>query len=359
MGLGFFMLAGCASAPVQETRRYFWPQLPERPRIEWLKSYRSSEDFPKSGMKGLVTDILGEENVVTIDRALDIVVNSRNQVYIADPGQQNVVIFDLAAYKVSQLARRDTKEENLEQPCSLALDEQENLYVSDMATKKIYHFDLVNKKTVSFSVVPNLESVGGMVVDKKNKRLVIVDTKGHKVAFFSLQGKFLSSFGAKGNEDGQFLYPYPVRINSRNEILVGDTMNARVQIFDENGKYLRKFGERGDAPQDFQVMKGIAVDGEDNIYITDGKGHKVVIYSREGDFLMTFGGLFSSILSGKEAMGGFVLPQGIIIDQTNKLYIVDQMNHRFQVFQYISDDFLQKNPIKGYNPNATPKLKDK
>jgi sugar lactone lactonase YvrE len=129
-------------------------------------------------------------------------------------------------------------------------------------------------------------------------------------------------------------------------------MNARIQIFDANGKFLRQFGSRGDGPQDFQVLKGLALDSEDNIFITDGKGHKVVIYSTDGDFLLTFGGLFSTVVTGKDSMGGFVMPQGIFIDKSDQIYVVDQMNHRFQVFQYISDDFLKNNPIKGYIPTV-------
>ena len=35
------LAAGCATTQVQEQRRFFWPPLPERPRIEWLKAYYS------------------------------------------------------------------------------------------------------------------------------------------------------------------------------------------------------------------------------------------------------------------------------------------------------------------------------
>lgn len=139
-----------------------------------------------------------------------------------------------------------------------------------------------------------------------------------------------------------------VAINHKGEIIVGDAMNARVQIFDQDGKFLRKFGRRGDGPADFQIMKGVAVDSEDHIYVTEGKGHKLIIFGTNGEYLLTVGGLYSAITTGKQAPGGFVIPQGVFIDDKDVIYVVDQLNRRFQVFQYISDDFLKRNPIPGW-----------
>lgn len=349
-------LGGCATSQPQEARRYFWPQLPERPRIEWLKNYSNQNDLPKTGMKQLVTDVLGEEELISFERPLDIVANSRKQVLIADPGKNNVVVYDFAKNIVHLLAKNDNPDDSLQQPVSLALADNDDIFVGDQGSKKITLFDAEGKKKFSIDLEPNLASVGGMAVDKKGKKLFVADTRGHKIGVYDLKGKFLSSFGSRGDADGLFNYPNPLRINHKNELLVGDTMNARIQVFDTNGKFLRTFGSRGDGPQDLQVLKGIAVDSEDNIYVTDGKAHKVVIYNSAGDFLLTFGGLYSSAGTGKESMGGFVLPQGIFIDPTNKIYIVDQINHRFQSFQYISDEHLKLNPIAGYPP--VPKAKE-
>ena len=351
------LLAGCATSQPKETRRYFWPQLPERPRIEWLHNYASEADFPKSGFKQMMTDVMGEEATITLERALDISVNSKNQVFIADPGLNNVVIFDFVANNIRLLSRDEKAEDKLQQPVAVALGENGLVYVGDNGKKQIVVYDVNGKKQRSFAVQPKLESVGGMAVNPESNRLYVADTRGHKIGVFDLQGNYITSFGKRGEQDGEFLYPFPLRFNRRNELIVGDTMNARIQIFDANGKFLRKFGNRGDGPQDFQVLKGVAVDSDDNIYVTDGKAHKVSIFSNNGDYLLTFGGMFSTLVAGKDAMGGFVMPQGIFIDANDRIYVVDQMNHRFQVFQYLSDRFIQANPIKGYDPNAKPTAK--
>ena len=178
--------------------------------------------------------------------------------------------------------------------------------------------------------------------------MICVDVRGHKVVALSMTGELLLTIGTRGDEDGQFNFPGPVTINKKKEIIVGDAMNARIQVFDKNGKFLRKFGRRGDSAAEFQLLKGVAVDSDDNIYVTDGKGHKIGIFSSQGEFLMAFGGRASVLESGRDQAAGFVIPQGIAIDRSDKLFVVDQMNYRFQVFQYISDAFLEKNPIPGY-----------
>ena len=38
----------------------------------------------------------------------------------------------------------------------------------------------------------------------------------------------------------------------------------------------------------------------------------------------------------------FLFPLGIDIDSTDKIYVVDQMNTRVQVFQYFSEEYLRR-----------------
>ena len=44
---------------------------------------------------------------------------------------------------------------------------------------------------------------------------------------FTLEGEFLLKFGEKGSANGQFMYPWDVACNSKNQILVSDTRNHR------------------------------------------------------------------------------------------------------------------------------------
>ena len=87
----------------------------------------------------------------------------------------------------------------------------------------------------------------------------------------------------------------------------------------------------------------MAVDSEDNIYVVDGRSHRVLIFNSNGELLLVFGNYYAVSSSRKLAPGGFAIPVGIDIDENNKVFVVDQLNNRVQVFQYLP----QINPFIG------------
>ncbi|AJE04205.1 6-bladed beta-propeller [Geobacter pickeringii] len=342
------LFAGCATQEAGQQRRYFWPPLPERPRIEWIKAYSSQLDFPKEGFGSILTAIAGDEEPLRFSKPLDIRSNGQGQVYVVDVGYNVVFVYDLLKKQVRIMGGEESGQ--LSKPVSLAIDGDGNIYVSEVEKGLVLVFDKDEKPLRAMKLSDTVQKIGGLAIDREQKRLLVTDARGHKVDVFSLDGKHLFSFGSRGEKQGEFNFPIAVTVNHKGEIIVVDAMNARVQIFDGEGKFLRAFGNRGDGPADFQLLKGVAVDSDDNIYVTEGKGHKMVVFSRQGDYLITIGGLYSILQTGKQAPGGFVIPQGIDIDASDRIYVVDQLNQRFQVLQYLSDRYLKENPISGFNP---------
>ncbi|RNC72760.1 MAG: 6-bladed beta-propeller [Desulfuromonadales bacterium] len=342
------IVGGCAGPQkmVHEQRRFFWPPLPERPRIEWVKSYYSQLDFPKTGMRQFMAGIAGDEEPISFMKPLDIKSNGKGKIYVSDAGVQGVFVYDLAKSDVHMLGKENSSG-LFKQVIGVAVDSADNVYVSDAEKNLVLAFTADEKPLRTIELGPHVLKGGGLTIDNQRSRLYVADTKGHRIVAFGLDGKHLFSFGQRGDADASFNYPIDVDVNSKGDIIVADSMNARVQIFDSEGKFLRKFGRRGDGLGDFQIIKAVAVDSDDNIYVTDGKGHKVEIFSAGGDYLLSVGGLYSVHATGKEAPGGFLIPQGIDIDNNDAIYVVDQLNRRFQVFQYLSDRFLKANPIPG------------
>lgn len=341
------LLAGCAAQQPTQARRFFWPQLPERPRIEWLSTYASENDFPKEGFAAFMRDVVGDADVLTLRHPLDVRSNGDGLVYVTDTGQASIFVFDLKNKKVRQFAE-SSNYVSFEEPTTLAFDASGNIYVNDVKKKSILVFSRDEKPLRVIPTAGKVTVAGGFAVDDRNKRLLIADSRAHRVVALSMDGNFLFSFGKRGTEDGEFNYPIPVAINHKGEIVVGDVMNGRVQIFDSEGKFLRKFGTLGDGPGEFQIMKFLTVDSEDNIYATDGRGHNIVIYSSAGEYLLTVGGVYAMSSGNKLAPGGFLMPQGIHVDKNDQIFVVDQLNSRIQIFQYISDAFIHSKPIEGY-----------
>lgn len=340
------VMSGCAVQPKVRSERFFWPRLPERPRIEWVDAYASQLDFPQTGFHKFMEKIIGGDSPVSFASPLDIRSDGLGKVYVSDPGVPAVFVYDFNSLEISVLGQ-ESSVPILAKPLGLAVDGDANVYVSDRAIGGVVVFDRKGTPLRTFITKGQIGRITAMAVDRVRKRLLVTDTKGHKIGVFTLKGQFLFSFGAPGGGDGEFNFPVAVTVNSKGDILVADAMNARVQIFDPEGRFLRKFGQRGDGPGNFQLIKGVATDSDDNIYVTEGKGNMLMIFSPAGELLLNIGGFYDVSTSGKLAPGGFVFPQGIDIDQNDMIYVVDQMNARFQVFQYISDRFLKTHPIEG------------
>lgn len=346
-----FVCAGCVSAP-QVKQRFFWPPPPDTPRIEWLGAYQGQSDLKTSGLIGAV---IGEEETVSLSRPTFITADSSGKIYVSDFMLKSVIVFDMPARSVHPLGSNGT----FEQPTGVAVDGQDNLYVGDMKTKKILVFDRNEKPLNVIDLSGNLQSIGSIAIDKSRNRLLVPDVKGNKVLVYDLTSRaVLFIFGAngvveKGVETDSFNFPTAVTVDGAGNILVCDSMNARIVRFTPEGKFISQFGRRGDGVGDFNMIKAVAVDSEGHIYVTDSKSNRISIYNEEGQVLLVFGGAYSLKGPGSEVKpGGFLLPNGIYIDSNDRIYIVDQYNSRFQLFQYVTEKYLRENPITEQMPAA-------
>lgn len=333
------LISGCATEVATSSRRYVWPRPPDQPKIEWIKSYYSQHDFPKSGFDNFMEGLFGQAKPIIFEKPIDIKSNGKGVVYVTDIVKGAIHVFDLVNHTVTAWQKGDDPDKTMAViPFFLSIDSLNNIYVVGSGRKVVYVLDPVGNviRTIDFSA--KVTAAAGIAIEESLKRIYIVDNTGGKVEVFDLSGKHLFSFGKPGDGNGEFNRPTPIIINRKKEVVIGDVMNARVQVFDLEGKFLRKFGQRGDGAGDFQVIKGVASDSDNNVYVTDGKANQVKIFNDKGDLLMAFGRAHSVPVTLKESPGGFLLPQGIYIDATDTIYIADQANMRFQVFKYLKGE---------------------
>lgn len=328
-----FVSSGCVSLP--ERTRYFWPPLPDVPRIEYMGTYQTKADFPElTKWEVFVNRFLGtadERRIFT--KPWGIASNGEGKVYITDAPRMAIIIFDMNERSVSII-------EEVENPFGIAVDKEGYLYVSSRKYHSIMVFDGDGKAIRSFGE-NNLTGPAGLGIDRERGLLYCVDIQDHDVKVFTLDGAFLYTIGKRGNGDGEFNFPTDVDVGSDGQIVVADSMNARIEVFDREGKFVRAFGERGIGTSGFQIIKGVAVDSEDHIYVTDTMASHFKIFSMEGDLLLVVGGPSSA-----HVPGGFNLPMDIDIDKNDGIYIIDQLNVSFQVYQYLNQRYLEANPVR-------------
>ena len=320
--------------------RYFWPPPPNFPKIEWLKAYTSQLDIDKSAVQRFIAAILGEDQAVSLMKPVDVKsVPELNRFYVSDLGRSAVLVFDLDKHELRKLETPD-RVPPISHPLSLVVDQDNNLFVLDRRAVSVFVFNSSEKyqRLINLRAVSVVSPVT-MAIDRKKGRLYVADAATHAVVVLGLDGSFVSRIGSGGDADGQFNLPISIAINSKGNLIIADAFGANIQIFDSEGRFIRKFGRRGDSAGDFQLIKSVAVDSEDNIYVVDGRMHNISIFNQQGELLLVMGAYYAVSGSGKVAPGGFSVPVGLDVDSTDKIYVVDQLNARVQVFQYLSEAY--------------------
>ena len=61
---------------------------------------------------------------------------------------------------------------------------------------------------------------------------MVCDAGNHRVQLFELSGKFVTKFGSKGSDNGEFKYPESAALLSNGTIVVVDSNNNRLQVFE-------------------------------------------------------------------------------------------------------------------------------
>jgi len=336
-------VSGCAVQPETVRKRFFWPIGSAQPKIEYIKFYAADQDVrPKES--ALAQAILGVEYGVPLfasPRGIDVF---QQRLAVADMGKRKLVIADLQTGEVRTLLNEDDEVFRFPMPLGVAFDDQGGGYVSDTSTGSIYRFNPSEVVVGAFGQ-GQLNRPNGMVFDARNRLLYVADTLNHQLAIYSADGKPVKRLGKRGSGPGEFNFPIDVDLGPNGELVVLDSLNSRVQILNPDGGFVRMFGERGTALGSFMLPKSLTVDSYGHIYVTDSRAHRFIIFDMQGNYLLTIGGR-SVLTGGAVRPGGFDFPQGITIDDSGRLFVVDALSKMVHQFQYLSDAYLQQNPIK-------------
>ena len=85
-----------------------------------------------------------------------------------------------------------------------------------------------------------------------------------RIMKFDKNGKFITTFGHLGTENGEFKSPHVIMFDSKGRLFVADRSNSRVDIFDQDGKFLASWKQ-------FGRPSGIWIDKNDTLYVSDSE----------------------------------------------------------------------------------------
>ena len=292
---------------------------------------------------------------------MDLALSSDGRIYVVNrsweyrPDGVRVTMLTTDEEYVGQFSKFGEGDGDLFWPTSIALDSQQNVYISDDWLNRISIFDkdgaFLGKWGVPGSGDGELNRPSGIRIDKEDN-LYVVDSSNNRVQVFSRDGKFLAKWGKEGSGDGQFNLPWGLTIDNVGDLYVADWRNHRIQKFTADGRFLAEFGSSGSGLGEFNHPTGVAVDKDGDIYVADWGNDRVQVLTSDGRFITTFVGDGEMSKWGQQKLNAnpdmirqrnlvrdfsverrLWRPKALVIDDDGRVFILDSNSERLQVYQ--------------------------
>lgn len=254
-----------------------------------------------------------------------VAVDSNGNIYVVDRLNHRVQKFDSSGNFVTKWGSFGSGNTQFKYPRGIAVDSSNNIYVADSDNHRIQKFDSNGNfitKWGNYGTGNGKISYPQDVVIDSNNNVYVSDYDNSRITKFSSTGSYITKWGSYGSGDGQFKPAYDLGIDSNNNIYVADKNNNRVQKFDSSGNFISKFGSFGSGDGDLSSPSGILGDIDDNVYIADGGGY-IKKFDSNGIFVSKVGG-------AGNVNGSFIDPQGMAFDSIGNIYVADSSNARIQ-----------------------------
>ena len=227
-------------------------------------------------------------------------------------------------------------EQILKHPWGVAVNEQDEIAVSDVGNHKIHLFKSDGTHIRSFGGEGEqhgeFDWPSGTAYHDDN--IIVAEQVNHRVQVLSRQGGYLRHFGEQGSLDHQLNLPFGLSIDSDGNIIVADRKNKLIKIFSADGQFLHKLGSEGSFTKPYHCIQ------HDNYLIVSDKGdHSIKLFDRKGNFFYKFG-------KKGNADGEFNEPHCMLMNKAGHLMVCDSENHRVQVFE-LSGKFVAKFGTEG------------
>jgi len=263
-----------------------------------------------------------------------IAVDAQGHVYVTDSYNHRVQVFDTDGRFLREWGGQGNDPGRFQEPWGIAVDKAGNVYVADTWNHRIQKFDAEGHFVMQWGVFTDTAGVLGatdgfygprdVALDNEDNVLVS-DTGNKRIVKFTADGEFIGQWGGAGSLNGQFREPVGVAVDGDGNLYVADTWNQRIQKFDADLNYLAEWQVLGWEGESVVNKPYVAVDSKGNVYATAPDYHRVVKFDGSGKVLAVWGQY------GTEA-DSFNMPSGIAVDAEDNVYVLDSANNRVLKF---------------------------
>jgi len=314
------LFAGCAAPQkTQKPAVVFYPDPPDLPRIQFLRSFTGAKDVekPKSAFEAFVT---GEKEIEQrLDKPYGVGVH-KGKIYVCDTNR-TVMVFDLEKRTFAPLPGAQGVGKLL-QPFNIGIDAEGNKYVADTLRKQVVVFDRNDLYAKTFGTPEGWKPVDAVPY---GDRLYVADIKnGEIVVLDKATGSVLKKFGQQGETSERLHLPTNLAFDRDGILYVSDAGKFQVFKFDRDGHFRGTIGRHGSEPGAFARPRGVAIDRENRLYTVDAAFENIQTLTTEGQLLLFFG-------KASRGPGGMYLPARIAIDYEHRKYFENDVDPTFEV----------------------------
>ena len=227
-------------------------------------------------------------------------------------------------------------EQIVKYPWGVAVNEQDEIAVSDTGNHKIHLFKSDGAHIRSFGGEGGQHGEfafpSGIAYHGDN--IIVAEQRNHRVQVLSRQGEYLRHFGGKGSLDNQLKFPTGLSIDIDGNVIVADRVNKLIKIFSADGQFSNILGTEGSFTKPYHCIQH-----DNHLIASDSGDHSVKLFDRKGNFLHKFG-------KKGNADGEYNEPSCLSVDKAGHLMVCDSFNRRIQVFD-LSGKFVTKFGTKG------------
>jgi DNA-binding beta-propeller fold protein YncE len=251
--------------------------------------------------------------------------NSKGHIFVFHRGDRMLMEFDPDGNFIREFIKG---KETFQAPHALRIDKDDNIWTTDLRNHIVIKFSPEGEVLM----VLGRKQQAGEFIGKWNYTVFneptdvafssngdIFVTDGYKnarVVKFDKDGKFIKTWGERGNEKSQFRVVHTIDIDENDILYVGDRENGRIQIFDTEGNFIDMWSHTGD-PYSIHIAGGY-------LYTIDGVNDKVKRFDMKGNLLAEYG-------ERGFKPGQLNLPHWVHVNG-NEMYIAEVLSWRFQKF---------------------------
>jgi DNA-binding beta-propeller fold protein YncE len=301
-------IIGCSTSTTtpKEQKLVFFPSPPEKVRLQFLKSFSTTDDITVAKASSFETFVLGQPTVKDqISKPYGIAIEA-GTIYVCDVGKAAVVVLDLQKHTFAPLPNS----EGLKGPTNIHIAGGMK-YIADPLAKAVFVFDGQDNQVAVLGKKLDIEPFDVCV---RGDLCYVADLRKNQVVVLNAKtGDPVSRIGSEGEGPGQFKLIGDLTLDGKGHLFVTDKAMARITEFNPEGIFQRTIGKLGDNLDDFVRPKGISIDRQQRIWVIDAATEVGKIYDSQGRLLMVFGE------TGNEP-GKMYLPAQIVLDYDNLSY---------------------------------------